>query len=389
MRPVLASLLLLSTALAACVSEGAPFAPPRTDPLRRPVVERVSSHTLRIRWPESFTSGAVAIYVGLSPDAIDRSRPLAVVAGGTAEVRQGATLPGTHHGRRLYFELAPRNGRPPAIVAERRLPLEGANNFRDLGGYRTATGETVRWGRLYRTNDLSQLTREDLTYLGALDISLVCDFRSEREVLARPNRHAESGAPPELRLAVVQPGVDPELMKERIRTGGITALGVENLMKESYRSFVTEHADQWAAMFQRISRPESLPTVVHCTAGKDRTGFASALVLSALGVPEDTIFEDYLATNRYTARFRDFVLRWVPLYSLFRTDPDDLLPLLEARREYLEVAFQEIRERDGSVDAYLEEELGVTPEMRASLRALLLAPAPGTPTAQRVQGGGG
>ena len=105
---------------------------------------------------------------------------------------------------------------------------------------------------------------------------------------------------------------------------------------------------------------------------QDRTGFISALVLLALGVPEATVYEDYLATNRYRAAFTDTVLRWTPLYSLFRTQPEDLLPLLDARREYLEASLQQIRDDWGSVDIYLEAALGLTPARREALRTTLL-----------------
>jgi protein-tyrosine phosphatase len=138
-------------------------------------------------------------------------------------------------------------------------------------------------------------------------------------------------------------------------------------MRDAYRAFVNDYSAEWTAMFQRLVREENLPTVVHCTAGKDRTGFASALVLLALGVSEETVFEDYLSTNYYQQDFFRFVLRWIPLYSFFRTDPQDMLPLIEARREYLQVALDEMAARYGSVDAYLEQALGVDAEMRAKL----------------------
>ena len=150
------------------------------------------------------------------------------------------------------------------------------------------------------------------------------------------------------------------------------ALGTENLMRTAYRSFVSDHSARWAVMLRRLAQPESLPALVHCTAGKDRTGFAVALVLLSVGVPEETVFEDYLMTNRYRAAFQRFVLRWVPLYSLFRTEPEDLLPLLEARREYLQTSLDAIDELHGSLDAYLTHELCVTAEIRAALHANLL-----------------
>ena len=124
-------------------------------------------------------------------------------------------------------------------------------------------------------------------------------------------------------------------------------------------------------MLRRLAQPENLPTLVHCTAGKDRTGFASALVLLALGVPEETVMEDYLRTNLHLGSLRRLVL-FVPLYSFFRTESQDILPLIEARPEYLQASLDAIAENYGSVDAYLEAALGVGPELRANLRANLL-----------------
>ena len=328
-------------------------------------MDRLGESSIRIRWPASFSSDSVVVYRGIDPSFINRSVPLAVVDDQSV-VLTDADDPDIHGGRRLYFELVPASGGASAITAERRLPLACCDNFRDLGGYATTDGRTVRWDRLYRTSDLSKLTRSDLEYLSQLDVKLVCDFRSERERTRNPDRSIDD-APEILDLPVDQEGVDPEELRRKIRTGGLVALGVEETMRDAYRTFVTDYSEEWAAMFQRLVREENLPTVVHCTAGKDRTGFASALVLLALGIPEETVFEDYLSTNYYQQNFFRFVLRWVPLYSFFRTDPEDLLPLLEARREYLQAALDEMGARYGSIDAYLEQALGLDAEMRAKL----------------------
>jgi protein-tyrosine phosphatase len=344
------------------------FIPER--PVERPVVDRVGESAIRIRWPESFSSESVVIYRGIDPSFIDRSEPLAVVDGQSV-LLTAADDPNIKSRRRLYFELVPASGGPSVTTAERRLPLACCDNFRDLGGYETSDGRTIRWNRLYRTSDLSKLTRSDLEYLSQFDVKLVCDFRSDRERTASPDRTIDN-APEILDLPVDQEGVDPELLQTKIRTGGLVALTIEQTMREAYRAFVTDYSEEWTAMFQRLAREENLPTVVHCTAGKDRTGFASALVLFALGVPEETVFEDYLSTNYYQQDFFRFVLRWIPLYSFFRTDPEDMLPLIEARREYLQVALDEMVARYGSVDAYLEQALGVDAEMRAKLEHQLL-----------------
>lgn len=360
-------LAVVVTALA-CVTHRKTTEP---EAVERPVVDRLSEESVRLRWPAAFSRGSVAVFVGLSPDAIDRTRPLAVVSGGAVTLTT-ADLFQIDDDYRLYYELTPEPGGPPLITAERRLPLQGSDNFRDLGGYATSDGRRVRWGRLYRSNELSGLTRHDREYLSRIGLKLVCDFRTDRERRQKPDPAIEPEPPLGLDLPVDTEGVDPSALREKIRTGGIAALGAEKLMRDAYRSFVSDYSARWAAMLRRLAQPGSLPALVHCTAGKDRTGFAAALVLLVLGVPEETVFEDYLMTNRYRADFQRFVLRWVPLYSFFRTDPEDLLPLLEARREYLQASFDAIEELHGSLETYLRDELGVTRRIRAALRAKLL-----------------
>jgi len=342
-------------------------------PTHEPFAERLNAGAIRVRWPDSFSNESVAIFVGTDPSRIERGVPIAIATGRSARLNEDDTT-GIDWDRRLFFELVPTGNGEPVVVAERRLPLECCDNFRDLGGYRTVDGRRVRWNRLYRANDLSALDGDDLEYLSPLNIKLVCDFRSERERTAKPDRQIDPTTR-EISLPIVQEGVDPAEMQRKIRTGGMAGLGIRSTMLEAYRAFVTDYADEWKAMFDRISDGANLPTVVHCTAGKDRTGFASALVLFALGVPEESVFEDYLLTNYYQQNFVRFVLRWVPLYSFFRTDPEDLRPLLEARREYLQASIDAMVETYGSIDAYLQRGLGLTPERRANLADLLLAPA--------------
>lgn len=349
--------------------------------LLRPVAERLDENSVRLRWPATFAAGPVDVFAGLSPDAIDRVDVLAQASNGGVTL-SNVDSPFVDGDFRFYYELIPAGGGAPVITAERRLPLEGPDNFRDLGGYTTADGRSVRWNRVYRSNDLSGLTGADLEYLTRVGINLICDFRSERERIEAPDREfpaagspqvdAEYDPPQWLNLTVEQTGLDPQVVREQIRSGAISAVAMRRVMRRAYRSFVTDYSDQWAELFRKIADADSLPTVVHCTAGKDRTGFAAALILLALGVPEETVFEDYMLTNQYRANFYGFVLRWVSLYSFFRTDPDDLVPLLEARPEYLRESLDAIREGYGSVDEYLANALDVTPTMMERIRSNLL-----------------
>ncbi|MBW2696889.1 MAG: tyrosine-protein phosphatase, partial [Deltaproteobacteria bacterium] len=120
------------------------------------------------------------------------------------------------------------------------------------------------------------------------------------------------------------------------------------------------------------SDPRRTPALVHCTAGKDRAGFASALILRVLGVPEETVYQDFLRTNVYTAEFIERTLMMIRVASLFRTDPEDVRPLMSVRREYLEAAFDTIDEEYGGFDAYVRNELGVRDEARRALQDRLL-----------------
>jgi protein-tyrosine phosphatase len=363
------ALLAAAVLSAGCASRAQRLDPAEVDApsVERVMIERIDHEKVRIRWPADFSTGSVSVFTGPHPNDIDRMKPVAVGSG--SEIVVDDLDDDVPH----YLELVPEGGGVSIVTSERRLPLQGALNFRDLGGYLTSDGRRVRWGRMFRADSLADLTPRDLKYLSALDIQLICDFRSEQERSDDPSRY-DSGSLNILNLPVTAEGVDPSLMRRKIRTGGVVQLELERTMQTSYRLFVNAFSDDWAAMFRFLSEAKNLPAVVHCTKGKDRTGFASALVLLALGVPQETVFEDYLLSNQYLAGFRSFVLRWVPLYSFFRTDPGDLLPLLEARRAYLQGSLDAIVELYGSVDNYLERQLGVTPARREQLRANLLTP---------------
>jgi protein-tyrosine phosphatase len=157
-----------------------------------------------------------------------------------------------------------------------------------------------------------------------------------------------------------------------IRERALGGVDFGAMLIEGNRAFATRFNPQYAAMFDRIAIPANLPTLVHCTGGKDRTGFAAAIVLRALGVPEETVFEDYLLTNVYTANEIERNLMLLRVYLFFRTKPEAIRPLLGVRRDYLEAAFDTIDERYGSLEAYLREGLGVSDEELAQMRAQLL-----------------
>jgi protein-tyrosine phosphatase len=260
------------------------------------------------------------------------------------------------------------------------LGLEKATNARDLGGLVAADGRRVRSGLLFRANALNRLTEADVTVLGGLGLACLIDFRHPHEIeLIGPDRLP----PVRPRRVVSLPLFDPdhdvfttvsaaltgrsgEASVDRLRDGG-----AEAVMRELYRWFVEASLARQAfgAALRIIADDEALPLLFHCTAGKDRTGWLAALVLSALGVERHVVTADYLRTNELNAPGTAFVLAALAGRV---DDPAVLLPVLEARPVYLDEAFDAALRRYGGVDGYLTAGLGLDAAWRERLRGRLL-----------------
>lgn len=257
------------------------------------------------------------------------------------------------------------------VVATRGMGFEGAGNFRDFGGYRTRAGGAVGWGHFYRSGNLSGLSPADVDYLERLGIDLVCDFRREDEQARDPSRLPSSVRQPRVLSLPITPGSQASALY-----GDASALdgraAMFQFMVDINREFVHSQSERFAQMFAAIleERPRSL--VVHCAAGKDRTGFGVAMILAALGVSEALILRDYLLTRQYFDPWRELP-RVRAKYRVDHLDDDALLPMLGVDEAYLKAAFAAINEAHGNVDAYLEKCLGVGDAERRALESLYLA----------------
>jgi protein-tyrosine phosphatase len=264
---------------------------------------------------------------------------------------------------------------PAAERAEwRRLPLAGAANFRDLGGYRTADGRQLKWGVLYRTDALNELTAEDQRYLERLNIERVVDFRLPDEAAAAPDR-----LPPALaqRYVAMPVGFNGQQnyakFIEQIMSGDTEGLDLDQVLVVTNRQLVEQFSPVFRTWLHGVAESEGAQ-VFHCTAGKDRTGFAAAIVLLALGVPQETVLRDYLASNQYLAEKNQRSMWKMRVFSLFRADTDGIRPLLGVEPRYLQAAFDAMVRDYGSIDNYLRAALGVDDAFRARLQQRLLEP---------------
>lgn len=269
----------------------------------------------------------------------------------------------------IYFERIV--SQLPEEIKKRRLPFSGAKNFRDLGGYQTADGRVLRWNLLYRSDALHKLTDGDLRYLSALMLDRVIDFRAEHEKQQEPDR-----LPGDADIRVVEiPVFDAST---RVWHNSREEL-VKNIRKVNSAQYMIQANIEFASRFtpemmrfvHELLSADGRPVLFHCAVGKDRTGFAAAIILQILGVSQETIMEDYLLTNQYFLPSYRWNLMFAQLVS-GKQFAAVVQGFMEARSEYLWAAFETINREYGSFESYVRSGLGLTEEDVEHLKSLYL-----------------
>ena len=251
-----------------------------------------------------------------------------------------------------------------------QLDFEGPNNFRELGGYPVGQGKYLQRHRLYRSDHLARLTEADQQRLGQLGIRTVIDLRRESERQDSPNQVADS-AIQQLWLPVRAEGADVRKLRRGLETGEITAADADAYLRQANLEFVRRFAGAYARFFEVLLEPANYPIVFHCTAGKDRAGFAAALVLLMCGASQETVFHDYLATNHCTAHYVNGIIDGLEDMPQMKAAPDAIRTLMQVRVEYLQVALEAIDADHGSMEAFFDQALAMDVARRESLRQIL------------------
>lgn len=255
-------------------------------------------------------------------------------------------------------------------MSDRAIPVDGAVNLRDMGGYRTEEGRPVRSQLLLRSGTLAYLTDRGREQFEELDVRLICDLRrpDEKEHEPTPFPH---GAPHRLEIEI-DPGSAIE-MRKRLSS---TDLGFEDrvfFMTALTGELTRNHADDYTRMFEGLLDMSGGAFLVHCSAGKDRTGVACALILHALGVPKHTVIEDYLLTNQVIDYEGFIVPRLVERYELSDMPEKELvMTLAGVREEYLHAAYDAIEERFDDVEHFIEDAIGLDSAARKELQSRYL-----------------
>ena len=248
---------------------------------------------------------------------------------------------------------------------KREVKLQGAINFRDIGGYKTKDGKEVKWGKIFRSAEINRLTTSDLEKLASLKIHYVLDFRGPAEVAAGADKI------PNTSIRISLPAGSEEVGdKSKMFKSMSTATVGDSIMLPFY-SNIDAFPKRYKPMFEALlNNSNDSALVYHCTAGKDRTGIATALILYALGVDEQTIKNDYLATNYYrqsdNVRMRKMLMDY---YHLKEAVVDDVLGVKEI---YLKATFDAIQNKYGSVDKFLQSEMGLNKSNLKKLRQKFL-----------------
>ena len=265
------------------------------------------------------------------------------------------------------------------VTHERHVALDGQPNFRDVGGYQTGDGRTVKWGEVYRSGELPRLSDEDAAKLEEMDIRTVVSFLTEKEVEARgPDRLPANTVEVALPMEAGNLGDLTAVVNEARKTGDFSQVPPD-INPDIHRRLMVEAGEYYAALLREIADPASRPLVFHCSHGIHRTGTATAILLSALGVPWETVREDYLLSNTYRQEEIDHRLGQLrDLYAenngISRDDVDttnmDAFYILQGA--YIDAALEQAVEDYGSMEGYIRQGLGLSDEEIEKLQEQLL-----------------
>lgn len=326
------------------------------------VCEDLGNSRYIVKWelrPDDI-KGNVKIYVSEEADNFNLQNPPAALCPISDKICE-IDLAGRPNVR-YYFLLRFKN-KYDYHVATRAPHVKDGSNFRDLGGYRTPDGQVIKWGYIYRSGELDEISSAGLEKFRSLQVKTWIDFRDEaRYTLPDTLLGIESSHHFPINLIATSPIFD-RLKNETLRRGDANLF-----MQDLFLQLINEGKYAFSQMFDLLCDDANYPIVLGDKFGKDYVGFASALVLAALNIPEETIYRDYILSNQYLDRCAIHID-----HTTCSTDTQEAATaLMTVRKRQLFCAIRRIKQRHGSVLQYLQNEIGLTPEKQAKIQAILL-----------------
>lgn len=302
--------------------------------------------------------GTVKMYVSNSPDTFDLANP-AVYANIDAGV---ATYITNDNISRKYFQLS-FNDKYFQTVGGRSVIMDSVQNLRDLGGYSGADERVTRWGRVYRSGQLSSLSEWDTIRLDNLKIKTIVDLRTDEEMALAPIRYTKAQI---IRVPVAVG--DFTCIPERIVKGEMRKGDGILFMQDLYLQYITDYSASFAKALEPFLEPDNYPILFNCTLGKDRAGFLAAMLLAALDVPEETIIKDYALSDQYIN-----LGQLAYLAQGLNTDAQETITvLLSSNESYMDLVFDKIKRDYGSIHKYLAKEMHLTEKKQEKIKDMML-----------------
>ena len=256
----------------------------------------------------------------------------------------------------------------PDIFKNNVINLKNTFNLRTVGGFRTLDNRLVRKGILFRSDNLARLNTLDQHSLNILGIERIVDFRSKKEIEKEPDR-----IPKNMQYINMHINSDTKFSTElHLVLNGVLKKNMKEYLIEANRNFVLKNTPIFSKFIKDFIKSNGKKTLYHCTAGKDRTGFATAMVLSIIGVAKEIIIEEYLFSNYCIEKTINLQLAKVcKILNINEKDAFKILPVMKVDLEYINEAFQTIDDNYGNLENYIVSGLNISEQEREHLKNLL------------------
>lgn len=313
-----------------------------------------------IKWEtDPYTDGTLKLYVSDNPESFNMSTPAMNVniANGVATYITNDNI------SRKYFMLS-FNDKFFQTVGSRSVTMDSVQNLRDIGGYfNKQKNKMTRWGKIFRSGELRALSNRDTCRIENLGIKTILDLRSENEKAIAPIQHGIAKIIP-----VPIPVRNMDNVVARISEGTMRKGDALLFMQDTYLRYIELDAEQFSKALKVFLDEDNYPILINCSMGKDRTGFLTAMLLAAVGIPEETITRDYLASNEYIN---------IPKLAYMARDlssdsQESITVLLSANESLMDLVFRQIRKEYGSTDKFLSKALHLTEKERDRLKDIVL-----------------
>lgn len=321
--------------------------------------DKVGNYILKWEMTPGKEGSKVSIYMS-KDDAVFSEPPILTASADdyVVSVPTGDTV------GRYYFRLKVGNAFSD-IISNRQFGTDSIQNFRDAGGYFTSQGKQVRWGKIYRSGELSELSQKDKDILDGLHIKTIIDFRDEEEILLYPNKYQA-----EKTIYIPMVTGNRAYVREKIIDGSFYRGDAIIFTQDTYKILIDDYSDELARFFDALCDEDNYPILFHGYLGKDRVGLANYFLLRALGVPNDTGEEDYLLSNS--------CIRGEQVMGEVRFMPERMQEaatvVCKANISYLNYAKFCMTNKSGTIDDYMLNELKLTEDKKAQLQKILLYP---------------